>query len=75
MIKICDFGIARKWERENSDEMTKIGTPNYMAPELLKLERGSKRVNLSFKCSAFIYLLKVMLIKQSTGKTLAAFIF
>ena len=33
-IKICDFGFSRK-NRENEERWTKLGTPQFMAPEIL----------------------------------------
>jgi len=35
-IKLIDFGIAKKLEKSNSRTFTIVGTPHYMAPEILK---------------------------------------
>lgn len=36
LVKLCDFGFAKSWESENANMMTHIGTPVYMAPELVQ---------------------------------------
>jgi len=33
-VKLCDFGLARKFEELNTGSQKYCGTPNYMAPEL-----------------------------------------
>jgi serine/threonine protein kinase len=35
-IRIGDFGLAAKIENENDKKTTLCGTPNYIAPEILK---------------------------------------
>lgn len=35
-VKLCDFGFAKSWESENANMQTHIGTPVYMAPELVQ---------------------------------------
>ena len=42
-VKICDFGLSRykdKFEREN---MGKVGTPHWMAPEILRGEEYTSK--------------------------------
>ena len=34
-VKICDFGLSRKREEK---KFGKVGTPNWMAPEILRGE-------------------------------------
>jgi serine/threonine protein kinase len=38
-VKLCDFGLARYKERFVKDNHGKIGTPHWMAPEILRGER------------------------------------
>lgn len=33
-VKLCDFGLARKFSELNTGTSRFSGTPNYMAPEL-----------------------------------------
>jgi hypothetical protein len=45
--KICDFGVARFEDPEDDGPMTaKIGTPNYMAPELIRGDAYSNKVDV-----------------------------
>ena len=37
-VKICDFGLARYKERYVRDNYGKVGTPHWMAPEILRGE-------------------------------------
>lgn len=37
-IKLCDFGLARYRHKFESDNHGKIGTPHWMAPEILRGE-------------------------------------
>ena len=35
-LKLCDFGVARKWERKDTPKMnTLVGTPGYLSPQVL----------------------------------------
>ena len=43
--RICDFGIAR-FEDQGSGMTAKIGTPNYMAPELITSKDYGKKVDV-----------------------------
>eukprot|EP00347_Sterkiella_histriomuscorum_P007834 403347387 len=38
-VKICDFGLARYREKFQKDNHGKIGTPHWMAPEILRGEK------------------------------------
>jgi serine/threonine protein kinase len=38
-VKLCDFGLARYKERFMKDNHGKIGTPHWMAPEILRGEK------------------------------------
>ena len=38
-MKICDFGLARYREKFQKDNHGKIGTPHWMAPEILRGEK------------------------------------
>ena len=50
MPKIADFGVSR--DAEASKTMTGIGTPLYMAPEMLRAKHYTKAVDIyrSVKC-------------------------
>ena len=38
-VKICDFGLARYKEKFLRDNHGKVGTPHWMAPEILRDEQ------------------------------------
>ncbi len=38
-IKLCDFGLACQLESENDQRFSFCGTPNYIAPEMLKTKK------------------------------------
>jgi polo-like kinase 1 len=38
-VKVGDFGLATQISRENPLRTTMCGTPNYMAPEILNVEK------------------------------------
>ena len=38
-VKICDFGLARYTEKFTRDNHGKVGTPHWMAPEILRGEQ------------------------------------
>lgn len=44
VAKVCDFGISRS--HEGTSAMTRIGTPTFMAPELLKGEPYGKSIDV-----------------------------
>jgi hypothetical protein len=44
VAKLCDFGISRS--HEGTSAMTRIGTPSFMAPEVLKSEPYGKSVDV-----------------------------
>ena len=44
--RICDFGIARFEEHGSSGMTAKIGTPNYMAPELIQSNDYDRKVDV-----------------------------
>jgi serine/threonine protein kinase len=45
-IKIGDFGISRVLNENHKHTLSKIGSPNYVAPELLIGKNQSKEVDL-----------------------------
>jgi len=58
-VKICDFGLSKM--KTDSDVMTKkIGTPIWMAPELIRGEEYSEKVD--------IYAYGIMLWEMGTGE-------
>lgn len=44
-IKIADLGFAQKFDKEKGLDLV-LGTPLYMAPELVKHERYSEKVDV-----------------------------
>ncbi len=58
-VKICDFGLARYKEKFQKDNHGKIGTPHWMAPEIL---RGEK-----YEEAADVYSFGVILWEMLTG--------
>ena len=38
-VKLCDFGLSRYQEKFDSENHGKIGTPHWMAPEILRGEK------------------------------------
>lgn len=58
-VKICDFGLARYKEKFLKDNHGKIGTPHWMAPEIL---RGEK-----YEEAADVYSFGVILWEMLTG--------
>lgn len=38
-IKLCDFGLARFEQKYSKKNLGKIGTPHWMAPEILRGEK------------------------------------
>ena len=38
-VKLCDFGLSRYQEKFNEENTGKIGTPHWMAPEILRAEK------------------------------------
>lgn len=61
-VKVIDFGIARSLNDEAEDRARPYGTPAYMSPERLRMDRGAERV------PADIYSLGVILYELSTGR-------
>jgi NIMA (never in mitosis gene a)-related kinase len=53
-IKICGFTSAKMFETDDFFASTKVGTPRYMAPEIVKEERHSFPVDIwSLGCIAY----------------------
>jgi serine/threonine protein kinase len=38
-VKICDFGLARYKNKFDDENVGKVGTPHWMAPEILRGEK------------------------------------
>merc|ERR1712137_1234556 len=55
--KIADFGVSRD---SVSDQMTAIGTPLYMAPEMIKTKQYTKKLD--------VYAFGMILFQMCTGK-------
>lgn len=58
-IKIGDFGLATRLDFDGEKRKTICGTPNYIAPEILKGKGHSYEVIIKFlfKYELFIYLI------------------
>ncbi|GIL87182.1 hypothetical protein Vretimale_14287 [Volvox reticuliferus] len=39
-LKLCDFGFAKHWQANSNMETMRIGTPEYMGPELISSRSG-----------------------------------
>ena len=44
-MKLGDFGISKKWEQDKF-LLTKLGTPLYLSPELVRNEKYNDRVDV-----------------------------
>ena len=55
-VKIGDFGFARELDDEKSLQMTTLGTPSYVAPEITKREPYSNKVDV-FAFGVIVYAL------------------
>ena len=45
-VKVCDFGLARFQDRFVKDNKGKIGTPHWMAPEILRGEKYTEAADV-----------------------------
>ncbi|VDM96513.1 unnamed protein product [Thelazia callipaeda] len=45
-LKICDFGTSHQWNRQKSTIMSFCGTAAWMAPEIIKKEPCSEKVDI-----------------------------
>jgi len=45
-VKICDFGLARLMERAFLTSRTQVGTPEWMAPEILRNESADEKCDV-----------------------------
>ncbi len=59
-VKICDFGLARYKEKFVRDNNGKVGTPHWMAPEILRGEKYTE--------AADVYSFGVILWELVTGE-------
>uniref|UniRef100_A0A0R3RFX2 Protein kinase domain-containing protein n=1 Tax=Elaeophora elaphi TaxID=1147741 RepID=A0A0R3RFX2_9BILA len=46
VLKICDFGTSHQWDKEKSMVMSFCGTAAWMAPEIIKKEPCSEKVDI-----------------------------
>lgn len=66
-VKVGDFGFATQLSSQDERKVTMCGTPNYIAPEVLKPEDSSK-ASLGYSFSADIWSLGVILFTLAVGK-------
>ena len=45
-VKLCDFGLSRYQSKFDADNHGKIGTPHWMAPEILRGEKYSRAADV-----------------------------
>ena len=45
-VKLCDFGLSRYQTKFDADNHGKIGTPHWMAPEILRCEKYSSAADV-----------------------------
>jgi serine/threonine protein kinase len=45
-VKLCDFGLSRYQYKFDADNHGKIGTPHWMAPEILRGEKYSSAADV-----------------------------
>jgi len=45
-VKICDFGLARYKDKFKRDNHGKVGTPHWMAPEILRNEKYTEAADV-----------------------------
>ena len=50
-IKICDFGLSKAEDRKSSEKLNDLGTPYWLAPELIRKESCGPKV--SSRCAHF----------------------
>ncbi|KAM3720743.1 Mitogen-activated protein [Dirofilaria immitis] len=46
ILKICDFGTSHQWDKQKSTVMSFCGTAAWMAPEIIKKEPCSEKVDI-----------------------------
>lgn len=61
-VKVADFGLSRMLEQSIVSRASQVGTVGYMAPEVLRSERGT---SLSTRCDVWSY--GVVLVEILTG--------
>ena len=66
-IKVTDFGLSKKWSSTNILE-TFVGTPNYMAPEVIQGAGEPSRDMLPYSCKSDCWSLGVILYILLSGR-------
>lgn len=56
IVKLSDFGAAMDLDEEDGTNLGLVGTPNYIAPEVLKKEKYGKPVDI-WSCGVVLYIL------------------
>jgi serine/threonine protein kinase len=60
-VKLCDFGLSRlKNNKKNKKGNIRVGTPHWMAPEILKGEK--------YECESDVYSFGILLWEMLTGQ-------
>ncbi|CRK93540.1 CLUMA_CG007073, isoform A [Clunio marinus] len=65
-IKLCDFGLARDLNSNNGKRSTFIGSPNWMAPEVVASSKRDK--NSVYENRADVWALGITAIELADGK-------
>eukprot|EP01025_Chloroclados_australasicus_P025094 TRINITY_DN2508_c0_g2_i1.p1 TRINITY_DN2508_c0_g2~~TRINITY_DN2508_c0_g2_i1.p1 ORF type:complete len:355 (-),score=41.31 TRINITY_DN2508_c0_g2_i1:3034-4098(-) len=58
LLKLCDFGYSKN-ESMDSQPKSKVGTPGYIAPEIIKNERYDGKESDIWSCGVILYIMLV----------------
>jgi len=67
LIKVCDFGVSKKWS-ETTVLSTFVGTPNFVAPEVLSVANQLSGETMSYSCKSDCWSLGVVLYMLLAGE-------
>eukprot|EP01026_Neomeris_dumetosa_P045188 TRINITY_DN3826_c1_g1_i1.p1 TRINITY_DN3826_c1_g1~~TRINITY_DN3826_c1_g1_i1.p1 ORF type:complete len:373 (-),score=56.07 TRINITY_DN3826_c1_g1_i1:667-1695(-) len=58
LLKLCDFGYSKN-ESRDSQPKSKVGTPGYIAPEIIKNEKYDGKESDIWSCGVILYIMLV----------------